>query len=254
MSLVLWKRPPVKLSISRSELHIWRIDLCNVNYQLEYLISLLSPEEIKRSKRFISERDSYRYQVTHSMKRLILANYLDCDPQCLGFKFGSHGKPVLDNLQNSLRVQFNISHSRDLILIAITAEDSIGIDIEYYKKKLSIESLAEIIFSPLERKFFSELKSQQERKEAFFRCWTRKEAYLKAVGIGLTQDLTSISVDLNKSVSSHNWLKISTLSQSEIIAWKLFSLDIDNYYIANAVATAFQKDLFCFKANELLSV
>ncbi|MFZ2776729.1 MAG: 4'-phosphopantetheinyl transferase superfamily protein [Candidatus Rickettsiella isopodorum] len=251
MDSILWERPPVRLSISRSELHVWRVNLDNINYQLKHLISLLSPEEIKRSKRFIFDRDRHRYQITHSMKRLILAKYLDRNPQCLRFEFGSHGKPALDNLRNPLKVQFNISHSRDLILIAITVEDLIGIDIEYFDKNRSIEDLGEIIFSPTEKRYFAALSSQEEKKEAFFRCWTRKEAYLKAKGIGLTQDLTSISVDLNKAVSSHDWLKISTLSQSEIIPWKLFPLDIDNYYIANAVATFFQKNLVYYNSNEL---
>lgn len=253
MDSILWKRPPVKLSITRSELHVWRIDLGNIDYQLKYLISLLSFEEMKRSKRFIFYRDRRCYQVTHSIKRLILANYLDCDPQCLHFKIESYGKPALDNLQSPLKIQFNISHSRDLILMAITVEDPIGIDIEYNDKKRSIESLGETIFSPSEKKFFLTLKSQREKEETFFRCWTRKEAYLKAIGIGLRQDLTSISVDLNKTISSQGWLKISTLSQLEILPWKIFPIDIDEYYIANAVATSFQKYLFYYKANELLS-
>jgi 4'-phosphopantetheinyl transferase len=254
MNSILWERPPVQLSISRSELHVWRVNLDDINYQLEYLISLLSPEETKRSKRFIFDRDRHCYQVTHSMKRLILANYLDCDPQCLHFKIESYGKPALANLQSPLKIQFNISHSRDLILIAITVEDQIGIDIEYSDKKKSIESLSETIFSPSEMKFFLTLKSQREKEKTFFRCWTRKEAYLKAIGIGLRQDRTNISVDLNKTLSSHDWLKISTISQSEIMPWKIFPIDIDDFYIANAVATFFQKYLFCYKGNELLSV
>ncbi len=253
MNSILWERPPVKLSISRPELHIWRVDLNNVSYPFKDFISLLSPEEIERSECFVFDRDRYRYryQVTHSMKRLILANYLNCDPQCLRFEVGSYGKPALAKLRNLLNIQFNISHSRDLILIAITMEDSVGVDVEYYDKKRSIEGLGEIIFSPLEKLFFSALNNQEGKKRAFFRCWTRKEAYLKAIGIGLTQDLTSISVDLNESVSSPDGLKISTQSQS-INSWKLFPLDIDNY-IANTVATSFQKTLFFYKANELLS-
>lgn len=254
MDLILWRKPPVKVSVSRSELHIWRINLGNVNYQFKYLISLLSSEEIKRAKRFIFEHDSYRYQVTHSMKRLILANYLDCNPQDLHFEIGSYGKPEIMKLQNPLKIQFNSSYSRNLILVAVTVEDSIGIDIEYNGRELLIENLSEALFSPLEKKFFESLNSQQEKKEVFLRCWTRKEAYLKAIGIGLIDDLTSISVDLNKNVSSHDWLKISRFSQSEIIAWKLFSLDIDSYYIANVVATSFQNNLFYYKANEILFI
>ncbi len=250
MNSILWKRPPVNLSISRSELHIWRVNLDNVNYQLKYL-TLLSPEEIKRSERFEFERDQYRYQVTHSMKRLILGNYLDCDAKHLCFEVGNYGKPSLASLQNSLNIQFNLSHSHNLILIAVTRVDSIGIDIEYYKKKLSIESLAKIIFSPLEKKFFSALKSQQEKKEAFFRCWTRKEAYLKAIGTGLTQDISRISVDLSE-FSTQDWLDVPTLSKTENIPWKLFTLDVGNAYIAAAVATAFQRYLVCYDVKYII--
>jgi len=254
MNPILWENPPDKLSISRSKLHVWRIDLNNANYRFNDLISLLSAEEIKRFERFKFERDQHRYQVTHSMKRLILGSYLDCNPECLCFEVGTHGKPALANLPCSMKIQFNISHSHDLILIAITVEDPIGIDVEYNNKKRSIERLVETIFSPSEMKFFLTLKSQREKEKTFFRCWTRKEAYLKAIGIGLRQDLTNISVDLNKTLSSHDWLKISTISQSEIMPWKIFPIDIDDFYIANAVATFFQKYLFCYKGNELLSV
>lgn len=246
MNSILWERPPVNLSISRSELHIWLVDLNNVNHPFNDLISLLSPEEIKRSERFKFERDQYRYQVTHNMKRLILANYLDCDPQCLHFKIESYGKPALANLQSPLKLQFNISHSRDLILIAITVEDSIGIDIEYNDKKRSIESLSETIFSPSEKKFFLTLKSQREKEEIFFRCWTRKEAFLKAKGIGLAVDLANISVNLSEIAVTPDWLKISTVEQTELLNWKLFPLSIDNLYTAAVVATSFQKNLFTY--------
>lgn len=247
MNSILWERPPVQLSISRSELHIWRVSLNNVNYhQFKDLISLLSTEEIKRSEHFMFERDQYRHQVTHSMKRLILANYLDCNPQCLRFEVGSHGKPALDNLRNPFKIQFNISHSRDIILIAITVEDPIGIDIEYNDTKRAIESLGETIFSPSEKKFFLTLKSQREKEETFFRCWTRKEAFLKAKGIGLAVNLANISVNLNEIAVTLDWLKISTVEQAELSKWKLFPLKIDNLYTAAVVATSFQKHLFTY--------
>jgi len=247
----VWEKPPAELSISRSELHVWRVHLDNVNYPLKYLISLLSPEEMKRSKSFMFERDQHRYQITHSMKRLILGGYLGCDAQCLRFEVGNYGKPSLASLQNSLNIQFNLSHSHKLILIAITLADSIGIDIEYYKKKLSIESLAEIIFSPFERNFFSALNSQQEKKEVFFRCWTRKEAYLKAIGTGLTQDISRISVDLSE-FSVQDWLDVPSLSETENIKWKLFTLDMGNAYTAAVVATHFQRCLFAYDVKDII--
>lgn len=122
-------------------------------------------------------------------------------------------------------------------------EDPIGIDIEYNDKKRSIESLGETIFSPSEKKFFLTLKSQREKEEAF----------LKAKGIGLAVDLANISVNLNEISVTLDWLEISTVEQKELLKWKLFPLSIDNLYTAAVVATFFQKHLFCYNANELLS-
>src|ERR1043165_2078014 len=249
MDSILWSRPPVKLSITRSELHVWRIDLGNIDYQFKYLISLLSFEELKRAKRFIFYRDRHCYQVTHSMKRLILANYLGCLPQNLHFKIESYGKPRLANLQSPLSIQFNISHSRELILIAITVEDPVGIDIEYNDKNRSIESLGETIFSSSEKKVFLTLESKREKEEFFFRCWTRKEAFLKAKGIGLAEDLANISVNLYETAVTHDWLKISAAKKTDLSKWKLFPLNIGDLYTAATVATSFQKHLFTYDAQ-----
>lgn len=247
MNSILWERPPIRLAISRSELHVWRVNLDNINYQLKYLISLLSPEEIKRSKQFVFDRDRHRYQITHSMKRLILANYLDCDPKCLKFEFGKQGKPSLKELQNYLNIQFNISHSHRLIIIAITTEDSIGVDIEYNATEISVASLSEIIFSPEEKIIFSSLQSEQEKQQAIFRCWTIKEAFLKACGIGLMIDIANIRVAINKFQEDSIIIFIHS-AQVQTIACKIFNLDMSDYYIAIIVIGTFKKKLFYYDA------
>lgn len=247
MNPILWQKSLDKLSISRSELHIWRVDLGEINHGLQNIILQLSSEELRCSEDFIFERDRHRYQITHSMKRLILASYLKCEPKCLEFEMGIQGKPALTSLQNSLNLQFNISHSHDLILIAITVEDSVGIDIEYYNKKLSIEGLDEIIFSPEEKIIFSTLKSEQEKEEAIFRCWTRKEAFLKAHGIGLVIDIANITVDMNKFTEGN--MKVFTHhAQIQTIACKFFNLNVDDFYAVVAVIGTFEKKLFYYDA------
>lgn len=237
----------MKLSISRSEIHIWKIDLDTIRYKPKTFLFLLSAEEIARCDQFVSQSNHYRYQVTHCMKRLILASYLDNDPQCLHFKLGKWGKPAIAN-QNALSLQFNISHSHNLILIAITAKDAVGLDVEYQAKKIPIESLAKLIFSPAEKISFSALKSQEEKEKAFFRSWTRKEAYLKAKGVGLMmEELSNIFVDMSE-FPSNEWIKVSPL---EKISWKLFPLHAGESYTASVVATAHQKNLFTYDANQL---
>lgn len=245
--MLSWQNCPSRLSISQSEIHIWRVDLDCVNYNAEKHFSLLSSEEVKHCNQFVFLRDRYRYQVTHGMKRIILASYLDCDPQCLCFEAGKYGKPAITSLHNSLNIQFNISHSHNIILMAMTIENTLGIDIEYHLKKISIDNLSEFLFSPMEKQTFLALKSQPEKTEAFFRYWTRKEAYLKAKGIGLIADLSNISVDMH-ALPTDDWLKVSTLEKVE---WKLFTLNVGQFYSASVVATSQQKELFSYDANFL---
>lgn len=251
MSKFLWIEPPNRICISRAELHIWRLDLGSGSSRYEKLIPILSLDEIQRAKTFVFKKDYEQYLATHIIKRLILSNYLNISPKLLKFEKNQWGKPGLSKTQNSRNVQFNISHSHNLVLIAVSIEDAVGIDVEYHAKKISIESLGRIIFSPLEKSFFLSFKSQQKRKELFFRCWTRKEAYLKARGIGLTMDLSNISVDLNETVKSVDWLKNLTSEQPEVIEWKLFPLEIENFYTAAVVATSFQEHLLSYGAEYL---
>ena len=248
MSALLWNEQPRQLCISRSEIHVWRLDLNTINCPKD-LGSILSYEELKRVKSLIFQCDRYRYQVTHHMKRTILANYLSCDPKCLLFEIGKQGKPFITNLQNFLSIQFNISHSYNLILIAITLKYPIGIDVEYHNKKIPLDKSGKIVFSPLEKVFFSLLKCHQEKEKAFFRCWTRKEAYLKAKGFGLMVDLASISIDLNE-FPVRDELKILTPEKEEAIPCKFIPIDMDSSYITAVVATLFfQKHLSYFDAK-----
>ncbi|WP_083827734.1 4'-phosphopantetheinyl transferase superfamily protein [Rickettsiella massiliensis] len=93
---------------------------------------------------------------------------------------------------------------------------------------------------------FFNFEESTRKGRNFFRCWTRKEAFLKAKGIGLAVDLANISVNLDEIAVTLDWLKISTVEQTELLNWKLFPLSIDNLYTAAVVATSFQKNLFTY--------
>jgi 4'-phosphopantetheinyl transferase len=249
MHTALWQPAPAALSISQTELHIWRINVHEVNYQPEKLNAWLSAGEKKRLERLIFPCDQRRYQVTHAMKRLILANYLQCHPCDLHFEVGKQGKPALSALQNPCNLQFNLSHSHDLILIALTVADAVGIDVEYHARKIALDNLSNAVFSPLEKTFFSSLSSQQEKIHAFFRCWTRKEAYLKAKGIGLRTDLTRISVDLQE-IPREDGGMVSLTDDAGNIPWKLFPLQVgDAYTTAAVVANTLPRQLFYYDAK-----
>ena len=245
---ILWEKSPNKLLISRSELHLWKVNLSEINKENRDKFEIFSGAELKRLRTFKFEKDRFRYEITHRMKRLILAKYLASNPKDLDFTTGEYGKPVISEAFNSLDLQFNISHSHKLIIMAVTVKDAVGIDVQYHVESISIESLVEIIFSADEKIFFSSLTQQHEKMKAFYRCWTRKEAYLKAQGLGLTVGLSSISVDINETPIAE-WLRISTLSKKEIAAWYLFPLAIDDFYTAAAVTGGLQKKILSFDAK-----
>lgn len=249
MNVVLWRKPPSTLLANRSELHVWQIELDIRQRLYSSLVSLLSPEEIYDANTFIFEEEFCRYQISHGFKRLVLSKYLNIPPKTLHFENTQYGKPFISHLQNPLNIQFNLSHSHNLILMAITLRDAVGIDVEYYAKEFFEETLINTIFSPNEQLFFSSLTEEEERKKAFYRCWTRKEAYLKAQGIGLISDLKSISVDLGEFPSDH-WLSMPG-NLKEKTAWKLFSLNLGKFYTASLVATSHQKHLIYYAAKYL---
>lgn len=247
MSKFLWQETPKHFRISRSEIHIWQWCLNATLQGSENGLALLSEEETNRLKLFKFKKDRFCYFVTHCMKRCVIARYLNALPETLSFTRSERGKPTILAQQNWLNLQFNISHSHQIVLIALTLEDPIGIDIEYHAENTCVENLSKFVFSSLEKQFFSTLTHQEEKKKAFFRCWTRKEAYLKAEGIGLTDFLTHISVDMNE-LPSENWLKINKQTHA---AWRLFSLDIDKTYTASVVSADYPKYLMGFVANDM---
>lgn len=156
--------------------------------------ALLDGNETARAGRFRFERDRNRYVASHGILRALLARYLDCAPAALRFAIGSHGKPSLSD--GDLR--FNLSHSRHLALFAISRAVTVGCDVEFHDERFLAENIPEHFFSPAE---IAELQSlpPSERLAAFFAGWTRKEAFIKASGLGLSLPLDSFDVSLAPS-------------------------------------------------------
>lgn len=255
MNKILWGKPPKKLQADRSELHVWQIKY-DIEYLYASLISLLSFEEIHDANTFFLKKNYRRYQISHGIKRLILAKYLNTSPKSIIFHCNNYGKPFIAPWQNPCNLQFNLSHSNNLILMAVTIKDNVGIDVEYNENELSENELISDIFSHKEQFFFSNLNDKQEKKLAFYRCWTRKEAYLKANGIGLTVDLKNISVDLNE-LPVNKWLSLhnvhDALELKTEVQWKLFPINVGKSYTGSIIATSHQKNLISYNAEYLLN-
>ncbi len=191
-----FKTPPSgNIPISPDEIHVWRINFENINCDLTGHSKIISPEEKYRADKFHFEKDKTRFIIRHSILRSVLGRYLLRKPESIQFEYNTHGKPALKGNLYNTGIQFNLSHSNNLALIAIVLNREIGIDIEHINANIDYENIAIQYFSENE---ISELRSlpSQQQLIAFYNCWTRKEAYIKALGQGLAIPLSTFDVTL----------------------------------------------------------
>ncbi len=173
------------------EVHVWQLPLCVSRPLVDDLAATLSRDETARAARFVFEELRARYTVAHGLVRRVLGAYLDADPRSLRFDVAPGGKPGLAGRE----LEFNLSHSRDAALLAVARSRNLGIDIEAIRPERDLLGLARTYFAPAEEAVLASLAGR-ERVAAFYRCWTRKEAYLKACGIGLGLRLDAFEVTL----------------------------------------------------------
>ena len=153
----------------------------------------LSTDEQERAARFHFEADQLRFIVSHAALRRILGAYVDGPPGDLRFAYGPKDKPRLVDECGGREVRFNLSHSGDVALVAVTGAHEVGVDVERIRELADRDRLARRFFSPQEVAVLERLPSEN-RSEAFFTCWTRKEAYLKALGGGISIGLDQFDV------------------------------------------------------------
>lgn len=194
-SASLWLSPPDDLSLLPREVHIWRVNLEMDPAGLEELQQTLAPEERTRAAQFHFAKDRRHFIAGRVALRDMLARYLHRDPARLQFCYGPAGKPALAPCSQAQDVHFNLSHSHGLALLAVTRVGEIGIDVERIEADVARERVAERFFSPQEVAALRALPAHLQ-PEAFFNCWTRKEAYVKARGDGLRIPLDSFDVSL----------------------------------------------------------
>jgi 4'-phosphopantetheinyl transferase len=191
---VLWHPPPASLTLSSDQVHIWQAHLDLPAELLAQLRATLSTDEQRRADRFHFERDRHRFTAGRGILRNILSRYSGIESALLEFSYSPRGKPALRSAPAGGNLNFNLSHSGGLALYAVTRHRQIGIDLEMLRPMPDAEKIAERFFSTGESAALRNLPTT-DKQEAFFLCWTRKEAYLKAVGQGLT-GLDEVEVSL----------------------------------------------------------
>jgi len=214
----------------QNNIHIWAVRLDDATVDLDLDLDLLSPEERERLARFKFERDRRRYLVAHIALHDILRRYLPSEPARVSFDIGANGKPRLPHAPASSDVEFNLSHSHEMALLAVCHKREVGIDIEYVKEDFECQEVAERFFSAREIAAMRGLPVSLQR-QAFFKCWTSKEAFLKAKGTGLSGALDVVEITLTAA----DQVRIT----AGVPGWSLSEVDpIDGYEGALVVANA----------------
>ena len=201
-----------------TEIHLWRVRLDARGSSFDYLLGVLSDQERDRARRFRFERLQQQFTIAHGALRVLLGRYLAVAPERLRFDEGPHGKPQLAEVSAShgpaeagrhrssrdldeaglhASIRFNLSHSDDLAVVAVAADRDVGVDIEALRPVPEIEEIARRYFS--DREAIELLQSAGDARERnFFRIWTRKEAFIKAIGEGLSCPLDSFAVSFDR--------------------------------------------------------
>jgi 4'-phosphopantetheinyl transferase len=187
-----------KTPLGDREIHLWYADLMRPAVAVSELAEPLTATEHERARRFHFEKHRRRFLVRRGLLRRLLGSYLDREPSAVEFVYGEREKPFVAGEQHrepSARLEFNLSDSEDLAVYAVARGAEIGVDVEILRPMEDALSISESYFSERERDSLRSVPAEL-RNETFFNCWTRKEAYLKAIGEGLAEPLDSFSVTL----------------------------------------------------------
>jgi len=179
------------------EVHLWRCSLDLPRGSLDDAYATLAEDEIERARRFKFTRDRRRFVAARSFLRRTLAGYLSVSPRELAFVYGAFGKPGLSSRPDDTRVEFNLSHSGEMAILAISRGPTVGVDIEQVIQVSELQKMASRYFSAYENAALNAVPAEA-RNFAFYCCWTRKEAFLKALGHGLAHPLDAFDVSLDE--------------------------------------------------------
>jgi 4'-phosphopantetheinyl transferase len=226
------------------EVHVWRAALARPPAEVEALKALLSEDELRRAGRFHFERDRSAFVVARATLREILSLYVGLPPRLLRFSYNAFGKPELTGVAGETRLRFNLSHSGGLALYAVAAGREVGVDVEAMREGVACEELAVNYFSRREAAVLHALP-EGERRRAFFECWARKEAYIKARGKGLSLPLDSFDVSLAPGEPAA--LLATREDEHGASSWSLRELDAGAGYAAAVAAEGVGWRLRCWR-------
>jgi 4'-phosphopantetheinyl transferase len=242
-----WSAPKNVNSLGSHDVHVWRAWLDQPKRYLDRLRQTLSADERARAARFYFQRDRDRFCAARGLLRTILGQYLDVQPDQLRFHYSSAGKPALAIRSDERELSFNLSHSHSIALYAVTYGRAVGVDIERIRPDLRAEQIARNFFAPSEVAELFAIPAAL-RPQAFFSCWTRKEAYAKARGDGLSLPWHQFQVSTRPgapaALLSTHW------DPQEAFRWSLYDLALGEGYVAALAIEGHDHHVTCLEWTE----
>lgn len=188
-----WTFPPDELMLNTSSVHVWFAPLDVEDTRLQFYWATLSQDERRRAEKFSFDLHRTHFIVGRGILRHILGRYLFVAPDSIRFEYNAFGKPSLELSPGRAPLYFNMAHSNDCALFAFTLDGAVGVDIEYIRDDIQIEQTGALVFSTGELAALGSIPPERQH-HTFFKFWTRKEAYIKGVGQGLTMPLRQFDV------------------------------------------------------------
>lgn len=227
--MISWKTLSTPPKLPEGCVHIWKFNRDSQHHDREALHDLLSSEERNKASKFRFEKDYLTYLVGRGCLRRLLGYYLDRSATSITFKYNEQSKPFINSETD---LQFNISHSGTMILMGFVKNYDIGVDIEYNKQPIEIPQIARSFFSLREAEELLSLPDN-EQQSAFYNCWTRKEAFIKAKGGGLSIPLDQFEVSLLPD--EEPVLKVIRWDQDDVPNWRVRGFKIGKDYTGAAM-------------------
>jgi 4'-phosphopantetheinyl transferase len=230
--------------LAANEVHVWRVSLDQSSERTALSLDVLSPDEREKAARFRFAKDRNQFVQARAALRFILSEYLNVTPQSLEFSYGTHGKPALANGHASSNLRFNLSRREGLALVAVTRGREIGIDVELIRADVPCFEIADVSFSLAES---ATLRSLPEslRAAGFYNCWTRKEAYVKARGEGLSFPLQQFDVSLAPGAAAKLLRVGDDENDNDVDRWTLQEIPIGENYIAALAVEGSKLNVTC---------
>lgn len=227
-----WLEPQSQPQVAVGDLHVWRLPLPGSQEQRRGWSATLSPDETERAERFVFPADRDAFIAARGQMRCVLAAYLNEQPQTLRFSYGSYGKPALTGCSGVEPLTFNLSHSGDWALLAVSRLHAVGVDVERIREGVEYASVAGELFCPEERRHLERLGGD-EHTIAFFQYWTHKECVLKALGTGFSLPASTCQVDVQRGAVYVNSAEVQVYERQ----WRVYSTTpTDGYAAAVAIA------------------